>query len=121
MAILKDYWPAVLALAAELDKRGTIDGAGIDRIIEEAEFEVVRAAELSRRAKWAEIAERAALFEKNVQYRRPLLENSLYLACLEPPKFLETEDGRNQPDIASNIAWRQGDCRIPWRSSARHP
>jgi hypothetical protein len=58
-AILRHHWPAVLALATELDAKGTLDGAEIDQIITEAEFQVARAAELSRRKKWAEIIESA--------------------------------------------------------------
>jgi hypothetical protein len=61
-AILRDHWPAVLALATELDARGTLDGAEIDRIIEEAEFQVARAAELARRKKMAEMAKSAEKF-----------------------------------------------------------
>jgi hypothetical protein len=52
-AILRGHWPAVLALAAELDAKGALTGQEIDRVIEEAEFQVARAAELSRREAWA--------------------------------------------------------------------
>jgi len=61
-AILRDHWPAVLSLAAELDARGTLDGADIDRIIEAAEFKVAREAELARRKKMAEMIASAENF-----------------------------------------------------------
>jgi len=66
-AILRDHWPAVLSLAGKLDARGTLDGAEIDRIIEEAEFQVARAAELARRKKMKEMTASAENFLKKIQ------------------------------------------------------
>jgi len=41
-----------LALAAALDRKGTLSGAELDELIGEAGFPVARAAELERRKKW---------------------------------------------------------------------
>jgi len=61
-AILRDHWPAVLALASALDAKGTLDGATIDATIAEAEFQVSHRAELARRRKMTEMAESAKKF-----------------------------------------------------------
>ena len=67
-AALRDHWPAVLALATELDAKGTLDGAEIDQVISEAESQVSREAEQSRRRKMKEMAASAENFSKKIQY-----------------------------------------------------
>jgi len=60
--ILKAHWHAVEAIALALDARGTLTGDDIDLIIFEAEAEVERRAELSRRKRMAAMTARAAEF-----------------------------------------------------------
>jgi len=62
--ILKAHWHAVEAIALALDARGTLTGDDIDLIIFEAEAEVERRAELSRRKRMAAMTARAAEFRE---------------------------------------------------------
>jgi hypothetical protein len=71
-AILRAHWPAVLALASALDTKGTLTGAELDALIEEAAFQAVHAAELARRKKMAEMAASAFVVVRAFQEIRLL-------------------------------------------------